>query len=421
MLFFLTCAAVPCFLVHELTAEEPRGELVVSNFTEATIVSKYLEPYSYDVDLLALIANGGKFTTVEITIDAVRMPPRGLEPRTHSSSRWQLGLTSDDPTPSCRALLECTLENADASEDAVSLGTENNGAHAGLPDPVTLTEPPRPRPIPTLTFPGMDSIVVTSVLKFPELPDSFTPADCAAWLATANRIVPGLEWRRIYLHKHSIRVDYFVEFASSEIALKVKGLINPKEGEIRESVFVGPMEYGEIQRKLRAVLEQATRATEEEKPPTPYAGGRYLRQEPPVTTRLPPTRVTPAIETTCSPPVAGPSGSGARPELSVGGAYAYVLVLCGENWQFAHILCGTPAVSPRYSHPQPRRLFQHPALDLPHHVDGFLVLSDPAQRVEVRTPRTLRAILPKLPAGMTNMVQEADRRVQRRVSVSEAL
>ncbi|KAJ7834182.1 hypothetical protein B0H13DRAFT_1914210 [Mycena leptocephala] len=163
----------------------------------------------------------------------------------------------------------------------------------------------------------MDSIVVTSVLKFPELPDSFTPADCAAWLATANRIVPGLEWRRIYLHKRSIRVDYFVEFASSEIALKVKALINLKEGEIQESAFVGATEYGEIQRKLRAVLEQATHVTEEEKPPTPYAGGRYLRQEPPVTTHLPPTRATTATEMTRSPPIAGPSGSKARPELSV--------------------------------------------------------------------------------------------------------
>ncbi|KAJ7938792.1 hypothetical protein B0H13DRAFT_1851376 [Mycena leptocephala] len=51
-------------------------------------------------------------------------------------------------------------------------------------------EAPRAPPAPTLTFPGMESIVVTAVLKFPELPVSFTPADCAAWLATAARIIP---------------------------------------------------------------------------------------------------------------------------------------------------------------------------------------------------------------------------------------
>ncbi|KAJ7836094.1 hypothetical protein B0H13DRAFT_2369017 [Mycena leptocephala] len=138
-------------------------------------------------------------------------------------------------------------------------------------------EAPRAPPAPTLTFPGMESIVVTAVLKFPELPVSFTPADCAAWLATAARIIPELEWRRIYLHKRSIRVDYFVDFASAEVALKVKGLLSPKEGEIREAVFVGPTEYGDVQQKLRVALEQA--ATKTEKPPAPYAGGRYLRPE----------------------------------------------------------------------------------------------------------------------------------------------
>ncbi|KAJ7899834.1 hypothetical protein B0H13DRAFT_2336784 [Mycena leptocephala] len=149
-------------------------------------------------------------------------------------------------------------------------------------------EPPRLLPVPALTFLGVESVIVTPILKFPELPMSFAPTDCAAWLATTSRIVPGLEWRRIYVHKCSIRVDYFVEFATAEIALMVKGLVNPKEGEIRESVFVGPTEYGEIRQKLRAALEQTIPAPVPRlvKPPSPYAGGRYRREEPPTTTRI---------------------------------------------------------------------------------------------------------------------------------------
>ncbi|KAJ7903117.1 hypothetical protein B0H13DRAFT_2335280 [Mycena leptocephala] len=291
MLFFLTCAAVPCFLVHELTAEEPRGEMVAQNFMDATIVSRYLEPYAYDVNRLALIANSRKFTASEVTVVTVTTPSRNLDLRTRSSLRWQFGLTSDDPTPSSRVLLECTQES---KEDEVSLGSENNGDHGDIPSVAAHSSSPqkppstplRPLTVPTLTFPAVESTVVTAVLKFPELPVLFSPNDMSAWLATAARIVSGIEWKRIYLFKRNVRLDYFVEFNSSEMALKVKGLINPKEGEVRECVFVGLTEYGKVQQTLKAVAEQ-TASSVKGKPASPYAGGRYILPEPPVTTRLP--------------------------------------------------------------------------------------------------------------------------------------
>ncbi|KAJ7924662.1 hypothetical protein B0H13DRAFT_2315174 [Mycena leptocephala] len=299
MLFFLTCAGVPCYLMHELTAEEPRGEMVTKTFTEATIVNRFLDPYSYEVDRLALTSNGGKFTALEITIAAVMLPARGLELRTCSSSRWQLGLTSDDPVPSCRALLVrlADAEKAepdDKEESSISLGSENNEgpdvSSPGVPNAPPAKKPPPARPVvPTLTFPGMESTVITAVLKFPGLPDSFTPADFAAWLTAAGRVVPGCEWRVMYLHQRKPRVDYFVEFESAEAALKVKGLINPKEGEVREGVFVGPTEYGEVKQKLAVVLEQTAPSIKHDDSYVPYAGGRYLRQEPPSTSHLPKT------------------------------------------------------------------------------------------------------------------------------------
>ncbi|KAJ7892953.1 hypothetical protein B0H13DRAFT_2339885 [Mycena leptocephala] len=293
MLFFLTCAAVPCFLVHELTAEEPRGEMVAQNFTATTIVSKYLEPYAYDVDQLALLANSRKFTASEVTLVTVTTPSWNLDLRMRLSSHWQLGLTSDDPTPSSRALLEHLRK--ESKEDKVSLGSENSGDHGDVPSVAVLSSSPekpsstplRPLAVPTLTFPGMESTVVTAVLKFPELPVSFSPNDMSAWLTTAACVISGIEWRCIYLFKRSVRLDYFVEFVLSETALKVKGLIKTREGEIRECVFVGPTEYGKIQQMLKAVLERMVFPAKERKPSSPYAGGHYILSEPPVTTRLP--------------------------------------------------------------------------------------------------------------------------------------
>jgi hypothetical protein len=238
-------------------------------------VSKFLEPYAYDVDLLALTANSGKFTATEVTVMTVTMPSRNLDLRTRSSSRWQLGLTSDDPTPSSCALLECTRK--ESKEDKVSLGSENNGDHGDIPPVAALSSSPKKPPstlpcplaVPTLMFPGVESTVVTTVLKFPELPVSFSPNDMSAWLTTTARVVSGIERRHIYLFQRSIRHDYFVEFVSSEMALKVKGLINPREGEIRECVFVGATEYDKVQQTLKVIVEQTASSAKEGRPASP--------------------------------------------------------------------------------------------------------------------------------------------------------
>ncbi|KAJ7831668.1 hypothetical protein B0H13DRAFT_1915343 [Mycena leptocephala] len=150
-------------------------------------------------------------------------------------------------------------------------------AAPAVPAKVTVQMQTRPRVLnATLTYPSLESTVLTPYLKFPGLSDVFTPGDVKAWLDGANRKVAGCGWRRIFHVPQSMRVDYYMEFQSAEAALKIRGLIDIREGEIREGIFVGETEIREIAKRTWAVLEQVENAAENAPAPAPYAEGRYL-------------------------------------------------------------------------------------------------------------------------------------------------
>ncbi|KAJ7929525.1 hypothetical protein B0H13DRAFT_2310449 [Mycena leptocephala] len=237
-----------------------------------------------------------------------------------------MGLTSDDAVPACRHLFDAARKSE--NEDIVSLGpTDDEGESredpapvitatgatvnlealpprvaialdverpAAKPVPLATTEaapqvPPTsvkvaPRapapakkalvPTPAMTFPDLESTVITPILRFPVLNEAFTSADMKAWLDGANRKIAGCGWRRIFRFQRMKRVDYLVEFESAEAALKIRGLIHPKEGAIREGSFMGRPEFQQIVGNSRAAEEQTSNAAEISSAPAPYAGGR---------------------------------------------------------------------------------------------------------------------------------------------------
>ncbi|KAJ7832378.1 hypothetical protein B0H13DRAFT_1915018 [Mycena leptocephala] len=147
----------------------------------------------------------------------------------------------------------------------------------------------------TLTYPSLESTVLTPFLKFPNLNDVFTPNDIRTWLDGANRKVASCGWRRVLRVARKPRVDYYVEFESAEAALKIRGLIEPREGEIREGYFVGETEFKKVAALSPAVLQQTRNAAETAPASEPYAGGWYLREEPPMTSSLPKTTPVPVV------------------------------------------------------------------------------------------------------------------------------
>ncbi|KAJ6482265.1 hypothetical protein C8R47DRAFT_1217923 [Mycena vitilis] len=304
MLFFLTCGAVPCYLIHELCAEEPMGELVVKSFTETTVIHRYLEPYNYEYDRVAFSLNNGQYTGIETRPPLVIAPYRDLEKRVRSGGRWQLGLTSDDRVPSSKELILLLSKEEEArtrpsrkrrDSDSVSLDINSEDERVlGM----NLVTPP-------MSFPGLDATTLTHVLKF-ELSESFSPDDMKNWLDAVRRKVPGCDWKVVYLVVRRPRHDYIVEFSGPEAALKVRGLLDSRSGEVRDSIWMGATEYAEVQKRLKAV--KVADETEVVTPVEPYAGGRYLRDEPPTTTHLPPAAPVPEREGPArTKPVQGPN------------------------------------------------------------------------------------------------------------------
>ncbi|KAJ7803925.1 hypothetical protein B0H13DRAFT_2388707 [Mycena leptocephala] len=62
--FFLAKAEVPCFLIHELTAEEPSGELVARDFLQWTPIAARVRPRKCSYERL-ISDSGGLFTEKE--------------------------------------------------------------------------------------------------------------------------------------------------------------------------------------------------------------------------------------------------------------------------------------------------------------------------------------------------------------------
>ncbi|KAJ7794546.1 hypothetical protein B0H13DRAFT_2393349 [Mycena leptocephala] len=297
--FLLTKAAVPCFFVHELTDGEPPSELVATDFVKWTAVAPRLDPEYCPYNRLVASSANGQFTALEESLVTVGIPDRTHEDRLRSSGRWQFGLHVPDQLPACRFLFEdgrprsqSVVSVEDARESSVlSLGPEDEEMEDVQVVEPPVVEPPSPnkkatvnvRPqvfAATLTYPSLESTVLTPFLKFPDLNDVFTPNDVRTWLDGANRKVPGCGWRRVLRVARKPRVDYYVEFESAEAALKIRGLIEPREGEIREGYFVGETEFKKIAALSPAVLQQTRNAAETAPASEPYAGGGTYAKSP---------------------------------------------------------------------------------------------------------------------------------------------
>ncbi|KAF8158709.1 hypothetical protein K438DRAFT_1986312 [Mycena galopus ATCC 62051] len=245
--FFLGHARVPYFLVHELTAEEPTGEIVTRGFVSGTEIGSYLDPVQYELDRIALETNGNKYTVREEPTFRPGIVPRdlGVLPRNVSALR---ALAACKPTTRPLPGSPSTVSIPE-SDDERSLEDSKLNSSGNVEEAVD-----RPRTWATvMTFPAL-GVSVTSVLKF-QLAETFTPTQLRAWLEAAERLAPGGSWRRIFRIPRRPRVDYFVEFSTIEAALRVRGLINAGEGEIRDSSFVNAADFKAVMDSHQPLLE----------------------------------------------------------------------------------------------------------------------------------------------------------------------
>ncbi|KAJ7503817.1 hypothetical protein B0H11DRAFT_2222434 [Mycena galericulata] len=99
-LIFLTRMRVPCFVVHVLDRNEPRGEVVLEDTMTGTLLDRYSDPSAYEYDRVALSTNGGVYTlSVEPPKLKLPLPTRSAIDRERSASRWQMKLKPSDHLP----------------------------------------------------------------------------------------------------------------------------------------------------------------------------------------------------------------------------------------------------------------------------------------------------------------------------------
>ncbi|KAJ7718538.1 hypothetical protein B0H16DRAFT_1740012 [Mycena metata] len=279
MLLYLVHAGVPCFLIHEYRDGEPRGEHVAHDFTEGINIAAFLDPYNYEPDRVALNMNRGKYVRTERLDISAGVPERSEEDCARSGGRWHLQLANSAPLPSNRKALSDNARDV----DAVSLGPESDDDRMSVD--VKPAAVGSALVVPAMTFPEMEEVVATRILKFLDLPWAFRVEDMKSWLSAGSRVSGRSKWLRIFTIDRNPARDYIVSFDSVSSALLVKGSMSG-QGLVRLCVFVGETEFGEICKALKPVGELGLE--EEVMPHQPYAGGCYVRKEPPATTMLPP-------------------------------------------------------------------------------------------------------------------------------------
>jgi hypothetical protein len=195
--FLLTKAAVPCFLVHELTDKEPQSELVAPDFVKWTAVAPRLDPEYCPYNRLVASSAEGQFTTSEEDLVTVGVPDRTHEDWLHSSGCWQFGLDPPNQLPTCRFLFDAARPrsvsvvsiNNFKESSPLSLGPEDEemveemedvqaAGHIPLVEEATVKPSVWPQVFAAmLTYPSLESTVLTPFLQFPSLNDVITPND----------------------------------------------------------------------------------------------------------------------------------------------------------------------------------------------------------------------------------------------------
>ncbi|KAF8196818.1 hypothetical protein K438DRAFT_1967822 [Mycena galopus ATCC 62051] len=103
-----------------------------------------------------------------------------------------------------------------------------------------------------VTIPMVD-LVITQVLKF-TVPGTFALEGMTAWLASATEQCGGY-WTRMVREESQPRAYYYVEFDSSDAALRIKGLVNVRDGTVRL------VDFGSLRDEALDLIAQSRRRT----------------------------------------------------------------------------------------------------------------------------------------------------------------
>ncbi|KAF8157745.1 hypothetical protein K438DRAFT_1777081 [Mycena galopus ATCC 62051] len=233
--FFLGPARVPCFLVHELGNQDPTGELIMEDFVQGTPVADLLDPQKSEFDKVALFLNGGEHTPHDgsLPLPGVAFRPPADRLLSGSLAQWgerPLRKRMRSGSPGTVSIPESDEEGELLPGATVPTGSEWSAAPRSM---IMGTE---------VTVPAIHGVTVTAVLKF-TVPDAFALDSVIAWLTAAEQLSLGGSWRRIIRVESKPRAHYYVEFESAEAALRIKGLVDPREGLIRVVSFAKEEEF----------------------------------------------------------------------------------------------------------------------------------------------------------------------------------
>ncbi|KAF8185101.1 hypothetical protein K438DRAFT_1766198 [Mycena galopus ATCC 62051] len=277
--FFLGSAHVPCFLIHELSELDPPGELVMGDFVQGTPLADSLDPQNSEFDRIALLLNGGERTPHDGSLPLPGVAMNALADRVFSGSRAQWGSrplsnSARSESPGGVSIPESDEDGEEPSEATVQTGSDWAAASRVM---ISRTE---------VTVPSIHGVNVTAVLKL-TVPDAFTLDGVLSWLSSAEQLLLGGGWQRVFKMESKPRAHYYVEFDSRDTALRIKGLVDAN-GLIRIASFAEDAEFQGIAsgHPAVAVRPAATNSplppsgSSSSIPPRPPSAGRYSRRPP---------------------------------------------------------------------------------------------------------------------------------------------
>ncbi|KAF8146534.1 hypothetical protein K438DRAFT_2093281 [Mycena galopus ATCC 62051] len=264
--FFLGHARVLCFLVHELIAQEAPSKLTMEDFVQGTPIAPLLDPQNSEYNRIALRLNGGQHTLHDAQNQWGPLVQEEREAHSESPDRVsipELDEDEDGKSPTGEGATVVTGSEWSTAPHVMILGSE-------------------------VTIPMMD-VVLTSV-KF-TVPDSFTMDGMTAWLSSAMD-----RWLRLSRVEWQPRARYYVEFDASDTALRVKGLVDARDGIVCLVEFAGDSEFSEVASRHSVVTARTIPARSPSPPPVRLAS-ICSPQWPPTPVVRPPPAVWPMVAT----------------------------------------------------------------------------------------------------------------------------
>ncbi|KAF8210238.1 hypothetical protein K438DRAFT_1959517 [Mycena galopus ATCC 62051] len=271
--FYLGHARVPRFLVHELIAHETPGKLAMEDFIQGTPIATLLEPQNSEHDRIALRLNSGVHTLHDVSLPLPGIAHRPPAERLLSGSQNQWGPpaqgrgTAHSESPDRVSISDSDEdeERPDEERTTVPTGSEWSAAPRAM---ILGTE---------VTIPMME-VVPSTILKF-TVPDTFAMDGMKAWLLSATGQTPGGRWLRMSRVEWRPRAHYYVEFDSIDAALRVKGLVNARDGTVRLVEFARDTEFADVIQRHEVITTQSVPAPprldqKRARPPASRSGSR---------------------------------------------------------------------------------------------------------------------------------------------------